>query len=86
MKSNVGKNGTVCKNNSCRIKRMFCSGTVVLPFKSVVKPPHVNCATKPAGMTSGQILKQNAKYFKNPTTGIYVFNVIVLILRECRNL
>lgn len=33
MKSNAGKVGTVSRNNSCRIKHMFCSGTAVLPLK-----------------------------------------------------
>lgn len=83
MKSNTGKVGTVCKNNSCRIKYMFYSGTAVLPFKAVVKPSHTSTAAKLAGVISRQGLKQNAKDFKNSTTGICVFNVIMLILREC---
>lgn len=83
MKSNTGKVGTVCKNNSCRVKHVFCSGTAVLPFKALVKPSHMSTAAKPGGMISRQSLKQNAKDFKNSTTGICVFNVIMLILREC---
>lgn len=86
MKSNTGKVGTVCKNNSCRIKHIFCSGTAIFPFKALVKPSHTSTAAKPAGMISRQSLKQNAKYFKNSTSGICVFNAILLILRGCWNL
>lgn len=61
---------------------MFSLGTVVLPFKSVVKPPHRSTVRQSQQACLRDILKQNAKYFRNSTTGMYVFNMIVLILRE----